>query len=116
MLSEMHRRRSIPTSDEATSLRRKLCLLGTSASDQRLHSSALPRAGGETRPEDWSCAPLSSERAVSMADRDLEHWVCTENIARFQVELRDQRDEAKRLQLNNMLSRELAKLHHMFPD
>ncbi len=51
-----------------------------------------------------------------MADRDLEHWVCTENIARFQVELRDQRDEAKRLQLNNMLSRELAKLHHMFPD
>lgn len=51
-----------------------------------------------------------------MANRDLERWVCKENIARFQAELRDQFDEAKRVQLNNMLSRELSKLHDMFPD
>jgi hypothetical protein len=74
---------------------------------------------GRLRDEDrqsWSGAPLSSERAASMANRDLERWVCKENIARFQAELRDQFDEAKRVQLNNMLSRELSKLHDMFPD
>ena len=51
-----------------------------------------------------------------MADIDVEHWVCKENITRFQIGLREQPDEAKRLQLTDLLSRELCKLDAMFPD
>ena len=51
-----------------------------------------------------------------MVQTEIEHWVCKENIARFQIGLQDQADEAKRLQLIDLLSRELLKLHAMFPD
>jgi hypothetical protein len=51
-----------------------------------------------------------------MAEINVERWVCKENITRFQIGLQDQPDEANRLQLTDLLSRELCKLHAMFPD
>jgi hypothetical protein len=51
-----------------------------------------------------------------MTQIEVEHWVCKENIAQFQIGLQDQTDEGKRIQLTDLLSRELFKLQAMFPD
>ena len=50
-----------------------------------------------------------------MAYDDLEHWVCKENIDRFRVDLQDEADQRKRVQLRDLLSQELLKLQAMFP-
>jgi hypothetical protein len=51
-----------------------------------------------------------------MTQIELEKWVCTENIDRFRVGLQDQTDDARRKQLEDLFTREMAKLRIMFPD
>ncbi len=51
-----------------------------------------------------------------MANVDLEHLVCKENVDRFRVGLQDEPVQQKPVQFQDMFSRELLKLQEMFPD
>jgi len=51
-----------------------------------------------------------------MTQTEAEHWVCKENVARFQLALLEPSDQATCLQLTDLLSREMLKLQTMFPD
>jgi hypothetical protein len=51
-----------------------------------------------------------------MTQNEIEHWICVENIARFQKILNEPTDKAPRNQIEDLLTRELAKLLKMFPD
>jgi len=60
-----------------------------------------------------SCVNLAD---ASMTQNEIEHWICVENIARFQKILNEPTDKAPRNQIEDLLTRELAKLLKMFPD
>ena len=51
-----------------------------------------------------------------MTQNQMEQWICTENIARYQKLLSEPPDTVPRKQLESLLVRELAKLQEMFPD
>jgi hypothetical protein len=53
---------------------------------------------------------------MRMAQRELEQWICQQNIAQYRVRLDDPAEKAHHIQVETLLSRELAKLQAMFPD
>jgi hypothetical protein len=50
-----------------------------------------------------------------MTQNDLEHWICAENIDRYQKMLSEPPNKSLRKQVEGLLTRELAKKRAMFP-
>ena len=59
--------------------------------------------------------PRANAAEASMTQNDLEHWICAENIDRYQKMLSEPPNKSLRKQVEGLLTRELAKKRAMFP-